>query len=112
MLKGIYLTLLIGPVVPVQAPQIVVESLSSIQVTSSKDRSGFQLTFTVGKNSLLLTTLLPAGYFDPITTRIIIIVTLNGFPNVLMDGMVTNQELSASSEAGKSTLTLTGEDLS
>lgn len=112
MLKGIYLTLMIGPAVPVQAPKIVVESLSSIQVTSSKDRSGFQLTFTIGKNSPLLTSMLPAGYFDPITTRVIIIVTLNGFPNVLMDGMVTNHELSPSSEAGKSTLTITGEDLS
>lgn len=112
MVKGIYLTLMMGPAVPVPAPQVVVEALSNVQVTNSKDRSGFQLTFTVGKNSLLLTTLLPAGYFDPITTRVIIIATLNGIPNVLMDGMVTNQELSPSSEAGKSQLTITGEDLS
>lgn len=104
--------MLMGPAVPVPVPQVVVEALSSVQVTNSKDRSGFQLTFTVGKTSLLLTALLPAGYFAPITTRVIIIATLNGIPNVLMDGMVTNQELSPSSEAGKSQLTITGEDLS
>ena len=56
--------------------------------------------------------MLPAGYFDPIVTRVIIIVTVNGFPNVLMDGIVTRQELAPSNEPGQSTLTVTGEDLS
>lgn len=112
MLKGIYLSLLIGPVVPVPAPQIVIDSLSSIQVTNSKDRSGFQITFAVGKTSTLFTTMLAAGYLDPISTRVMIIVTINGMPNVLMDGMVTNQEYAPSNEAGKSALTITGEDLS
>jgi hypothetical protein len=112
MLKGIYLSLLIGPVVPVPAPQIVIDSLSSVQVTNSKDRSGFQITFAVGKTSSLFTTMLAAGYLDPISTRVMIVVTINGMPNVLMDGMVTNQEYAPSNEAGKSALTITGEDLS
>src|ERR1700761_9396113 len=112
MLKGIYLSLLIGPVVPVPAPQIVIDSLSSVQVTNSKDRSGFQITFAVGKTSTLFTTMLAAGYLDPISTRVMIVVTINGMPNVLMDGMVTNQEYAPSNEAGKSALTITGEDLS
>lgn len=112
MLKGVYLTLMIGPAVPVIAPKAVIEALNSVQVTSSKERSGFQLTFSVSKSSILLTTLLPAGYFDPITTRVIIVATMNGVPNVLMDGFVTNHELSGSSEPGKSTLTITGEDIS
>lgn len=112
MLKGIYLTLLIGPAVPVIAPKVVMDALNSIQVTSSSERNGFQISFSVSKSSVLLTTMLPAGYFDPITTRVIIIATLNGMPNVLMDGLVTNQEFSPSAEPGKSTLTITGEDLS
>jgi hypothetical protein len=112
MLKGIYLTLMIGPALPTVAPKMVVDALSGIQVTSSKERSGFQLTFSVAKDSPLLTTLLPAGLFDPIITRVIIIVTLNGVPNVLMDGLVTNQEFSPSNDPGQSTLTITGEDLS
>ncbi|HKP73487.1 MAG TPA: hypothetical protein VJT82_11150 [Pyrinomonadaceae bacterium] len=109
---GIHLTLLIGPLVPVPAPQSVMDALASVQVTSGKDRSGFQIKFNVSKDSMLLRTLLPAGYFDPMSTRVIVIVTLNGFPNVLMDGIVTQQELAPSNEPGQSTLTITGEDLS
>jgi hypothetical protein len=112
MLQGIHLTLMIGPAVPIPAPKPVVDALRSVQVTSGKDKSGFQLTFAMGKNSTLQTTMLPAGFFDPITTRVIVVVTLGGFPNVIMDGIVTRQEMSPSSEPGQSTLTITGEDLS
>ncbi|WP_217994941.1 hypothetical protein [Methylogaea oryzae] len=56
--------------------------------------------------------MLPAGYFDPMVTRVVIVATVNGFPNVLMDGIVTRQELAPSNEPGQSTLTITGEDLS
>lgn len=111
-LKGINLTLLIGTAVPVQAPRVIIDALTGVQVTNGKDRSGFQLTFTVGKNSPILNNYLPAGYFDPIVTRVIIVVTLNGMPTSIMDGLVTNQEFSPSNEAGKSTLTITGQDLS
>lgn len=112
MVKGIHLTLMIGPALPVPAPRVVVDALQSVQITSGKDKSGFQLTFAVSKDSVLLNTMLPAGYFDPITTRVIVVVTLGGFPHVLMDGVVTRQELSPSNEPGQSTLTITGEDLS
>lgn len=112
MLKGIHLTLMIGPAVPVPAPKVVVDALLRTQVTHGKDKSGFQLTFGVSKDSTLLKTLLPAGYFDPISTRVILVVTLGGFPHVIMDGIVTRQELTPSSEPGQSTLTITGEDLS
>jgi hypothetical protein len=112
MLDGVHLTLLIGPAVPIPAPSAVLDALESVQVNSGGDRSGFQLTFQVGKKSLLQTTLLPAGYFDPIITRVIVIATLRGMPNVLADGVVTRQEISPSDEPGKSTLTVTGEDLS
>ncbi|MFO7170226.1 MAG: hypothetical protein DIU80_019550 [Chloroflexota bacterium] len=112
MLRGIQLTLLIGPAVPLPAPQEVIDALTSVQITSGGQRSAFQLTFSVSKRSLLQTTLLPAGYFDPIVTRVVVIVTLNGVPHVLMDGLVTRQESAPSNEPGQSTLTVTGEDLS
>jgi len=112
MLEGIHLTLLIGPAVPTPAAKPVMDALQSIEVTSSKDRSGFQLTFAISKGSLLQTTLLPAGYFDPMITRVIVVVTVNGFPNVLMDGIVTRQEVAPSNEPAQSKLTITGEDLS
>jgi len=111
MLKGIHLTLLIGPVVPVPAPHVVVDALNSVQVTSGGTRGGFQLTFAASKSSTLTRTLVPAGYFDP-GIRVIIIVTLGGIPNVLMDGIITQQSVAPSNEAGQSTLTVTGEDLS
>jgi hypothetical protein len=111
MLKGIHLSLKIGPVVPVAAPQSVIEALRSVQVTTGdKGAGGFQLTFAISKDSPLNRTLLPAGYFDPMI-RVIIIVTINGTPNVLMDGVITRQELGPSNEPGQSTLTVTGEDL-
>lgn len=112
MLDGIHLTLMIGPLLPVPAPKVVIDAVQSVQVTSGKDKAGFQITFAVGKQSPLLTTMLPAGYFDPMSTRVVIAVTLSGFPHVLMDGIVTRQELVPSSEPGQATLTVTGEDLS
>jgi hypothetical protein len=111
MLKGFYLTLLIGPAVPVPAPEPVIDALTALQVTvGSGQRSGFQLTFAAGTSSVLNRVLLPSGYFDP-TTRVIIVVTVNGMPNVLMDGVITRQDLAPSNDPGQSTLTITGEDL-
>lgn len=111
MLGGIQLTLLIGPAVPAPAPPSVLDALDAVQVNTGGERGGFQLTFQIGKHSPLQA-LLPAGYFDPIVTRIIVIVTVRGIPHVISDGVVTRQELAPSNEPGKSTLTITGEDLS
>jgi hypothetical protein len=113
MFDGIHLTLLIGPLaVPVPAPLPLVEALQSVDVNSGRDRTGFQLKFTLSKTSLIQLALLPAGFFDPMITRVVIIVTFLGVPQVICDGVVTRQEMSPSNEAGQSTLTLTGEDLS
>jgi hypothetical protein len=112
MLKGVHLTLLMGPVVAVPVPKEVIDALQSVQVTTSVGaRSGFQLTFSMGKNSNFEKGLIPAGFFDPMI-RVIIIVTLNGTPNVIMDGVITRQQVTASNEAGKSTFAVTGEDVS
>jgi hypothetical protein len=111
MLKGFYLTLLIGPAVPVPAPKTVMDSVLSVQASNGGARGGFQITFAVSKPSELTRTLLPAGYFDP-GIRVIIVVTIGGIPNVLMDGIITRQEFAPSSTAGQSTFTITGEDLS
>jgi hypothetical protein len=112
LLDFAHLTLLIGPAIPVPAPLPVMEALQRVEVTSSLERTGFQLTFAMGKTSLLQLAMLPAGYFDPIITRVIVIVTFRGIPHVLLDGIITRQELSPGSEPGQSTLTVTGEDLS
>lgn len=112
MLKGVHLTLLMGPVVAVPVPKEVVDALQSVQVTTAVGaRSGFQLTFTLGKNSNFEKVLIPAGFFDPMI-RVILVVTLNGTPNVIMDGLITRQQVTPGNEAGKSTFTVTGEDVS
>jgi hypothetical protein len=108
-----YLWLLIGPlVVPLPAPLPVVEAIQSIEVSSSRDRSGFQLTLAVGKASPLQLAMLPIGFFDPMITRIVIIAVVRGLSQVIMDGVVTRQELQPGNQPGQSTLTITGEDLS
>jgi len=112
MLDGVHLTLLIGPLTaPVPAPPPLLEALQSVQVTSQRDRTGFQLKFSVGKLSPIQA-LLAVGLLDPMITRVVIIATLRGLPNVIADGVVTRHDLAPSSEPGQSTLTLTGEDLS
>ncbi len=112
MLEGVHLTLLVGPLMaPMPAPPPLLEALQSVQVNSQRDRTGFQLTFTLGKLSPLQA-MLAAGLLDPMVTRVVIIVTLNGLPNVISDGVVTQHAVSPSNEPGQSTLTLTGDDLS
>ena len=109
MLDGIHLTLLIGPLpVPIPAPLPLVEALQSVQVSSERERTGFQLKFSLSKTSLIQLALLPAGLLDPMVTRVVVIVTFLGIPQVICDGVVTRHELAPSSEAGQSTLTLTG----
>ena len=111
MLKGVYLTLLVGPVVPIPVPQVVLDALTSVQVTNNTGApSGFQLSFTLSNRSPLHTIFLVAGGQTPLL-RVIIIATINGTPNVLMDGVMTNQQVSPGSQPGHSTLTVTGEDL-
>jgi hypothetical protein len=113
LFDAVYLTLFIGPLpAPMPAPLPLTDALQSLEVNSSRDRSGFQIKFTLGKTSSLQLALLPAGFFDPMSTRVVIVATVGGIPNVIMDGVVTRQEMQPSNEPGQSTLTLTGEDLS
>ena len=43
--------------------------------------------------------------------RVVIVVIVNGTPHVLMDGVVTNHQIVPGRDAGHSTLSITGEDL-
>ena len=54
MLKGIHLTLLVGPGVPIPAPKPLMDALESVEVTSAADTpSGFQLSFVIDNRSPL-----------------------------------------------------------
>lgn len=113
MLKGLYLTLMIGPVVPVPVPQVVLDALTGVQVTTTAGaRSGFQLTFTLSNRSPLHTLFLLSGGASIPMIRVILVATVNGIPDVLIDGVMTNHQVSPGADPGHSTLTVTGEDLS
>ena len=113
MFDAAQLVLLSGPApVPMPAPLPVTDALLGVEVTSGRDRCGFQVRLALGKTSPLQLAMLPAGFFDPMLTRIIIAVVFRGVPRVLMDGIVTRQEVQPGQRPGESVLTLTGEDLS
>jgi hypothetical protein len=112
MNNPIHLTLMIGPAVPVPVSHDVLDALTSVQVTTSAgDASGFQLQFTINNRSPLQTLFLLSGGSPIPLMRVIIVVTINGTPDVLMDGVMTNHELSPGADPGHSTLTVTGKDL-
>jgi hypothetical protein len=105
------LSLFIGPVSVQPVPRQVIEALTEVNVNvSSSGPSGFELKFATSKRSLINTQLLPSGYFDP-PTRVVIAATLRGQTTVLIDGVITQQEVVPSDEATKSVLSIKGDDL-
>jgi hypothetical protein len=110
MNRGFYLTLMMGGFTANPVPHEVIDALTEVQVTSTMgSQGGFQLKFTLGKQSPLQR-MLVSGFFDP-RQRVIIAVTVNGATEVLMDGIITKQDITPSTAPGKSTLTITGLDL-
>jgi hypothetical protein len=106
-----YLTLLVGPVLPFPVPKPVLEALTEVQVTSATGTpGGFQLKFTIQNKSPLQQAFLVAATRTPLM-RVILVATISLIPHVLMDGVITNQEISSGNQPGESTLTITGEDL-
>ena len=70
--KGIQLTLMIGPVVPVPAPRVVMDALDKLEVrTSAGAVGGFTLTFKFNSKSELNTIFIIAGAQNasPVTPR-------------------------------------------
>jgi hypothetical protein len=55
--------------------------------------------------------LLPSGFFDA-PRRVIVAVVIDGREEVLVDGVITRQELTVSPEPGQTRLSITGLDLS
>jgi hypothetical protein len=107
------LGLMIGVTEPVSVTRDVMEALTEVSVQSVPGEtgpSGFELKFATSKQSRLTNELLPSGYFDP-PHRVVITATLRGATTVLMDGVITEQDVVPSDEAGKSVISIKGEDL-
>ena len=114
MNEGVHLTLMIGPVMARPVSREILDALTEVSVTNSgtaSEPSRFTLTFSIRTRSPLHTLFLLSGGAQIPIMRVIIVVTINGTPNVLMDGVVTNQQVAPGSTAGSSTLTVSGDDL-
>ena len=113
MLKGsLHLTLLMGPVIPVPVPQLVVDALIEVSVTNAVgSASGFELKFGLSNDDSVLTHLmLLLAQVGPVL-RTILIVVVKGMPEVVIDGVVTQHQVTPDVQSGTSMLTLTGSDL-
>lgn len=113
MSKGINLTLMIGPAIPVPVPREMLDALVRVQIaTASGDtHSGFELTFSLSNRSPLHTLFLLSGGASIPVVRVIILVTVHGRAEVLMDGVMTHHEIKPGTKAGESVLIVKGKDL-
>lgn len=112
MLKGVHLTLLVGPVVPVPVPQLVLDALTQIEVVQPDEAAGaFTLQFTLSVQSPLHTLFLLSGGGVVPLLRVIVVVTVNGMPQVLIDGVVTKTEVTPGADQRHTNLQVTGDDL-
>ena len=114
MIKGVRLTMMIGPVVPVPVSREAIDALTGVEVSVSADTkkpSGFQLSFKLSNKSPLHTLFLLTGGMPLLFMRVVIMVSLNGSPEVIMDGVITHHEIQPGSDTSHSSLNITGEDL-
>lgn len=112
MLKSVQLNLLIGPVIPLTPPRAVMDALAEVEVqTQDVGQSGFKLVFSIDKQSPLQILFLLTGGMPLLFMRVVISVTVNGTANVLIDGVVTKNDLSPGDKGSNSTLTIWGKDL-
>lgn len=108
---GIRLLLWIGSTIPTPASPSVLSALTRLTVTNDEDSGdGFQLTFALGRDSVADWDLLD-GSLDPMK-RVWIAVVMGALPEVLIDGIITQHNITPSNEPGRSTLTVTGTNLS
>ncbi|HEX8558112.1 MAG TPA: hypothetical protein VF668_08430 [Pyrinomonadaceae bacterium] len=108
---GIRLILMVGPTVPLPASAELSQALVGAEVTNdAAGGDGFQLTFTLGKAAAEYGLLL-GGALEPFN-RVVVGVLMGAAPEVLIDGVITHHQVTPSNEPGRSTLTVTGRDVS
>jgi hypothetical protein len=111
---GIQLTLLIGNMVPLPASPTLVEALASVEVThNDSGPSTFSLQFNADRASPIAVPDFPMLFERTVAVgnRVIVVVTIDLVPYVLMDGFITQQSLAHSRESGASTISVIGEDV-
>lgn len=117
-LSTVRLTLLIGKTIPMPAPADLMSSVDAVEVNQNESSGGgsgqgFQIVFKAGRGPTATDPYGLTGHhlLEP-GNRVIIIVTLNATPQVLMDGIITHQQFSPAGGGQDGSLTVTGEDIS
>lgn len=111
---GVRLMLMVGKIIPLPAPSSLTLAIERIEVTAdSAGPTGFQITFRVSKNMLGEYNLLDGLSLTSLEpyTRVIVGVLVGITPTVLIDGVITHQQLQPSARPGQATLTVSGTDL-
>lgn len=114
--SALHLSLMIGPVAPVPVPALMIDALEFVEVShAAGTTSAFQLRFKVTSQSALNTIFLVAtGQNTTLGTpplRVVLIVTLNGRPRPLFDGVVSHVEVQAGQNGQPGSISVTGDDL-
>lgn len=92
-------------------PKPIVDALQTVEIRQNTSTpSGFSLQFSLDNKSILNTLLLLLGEIGPFI-RVILTVQVGGIPQVLMDGVMDNHQVTPDLNTGNSTLTVTGTDL-
>lgn len=114
MSSGAELRVYVGPAVPVPLSQDALKALVSASVSSATPTAPgvFQLVFDIDQRSPLHTVFLISGGAPIPLVRVVIAARVNGEESVLIDGVMTNHEISPGPAPGTARLTVTGEDLS
>jgi hypothetical protein len=114
VIKGLNLSLMMGPGVPLPAPRLMLDALQSVKVTteSGDAQSGFELSFQVEKNSPLISLFMLSGGAAIPFFRVLLIAALSGKSETLIDGVATQTQIAPGTGGKPATLTVQGKDLS
>ena len=112
MLDSVQLRLFIGPLIPLTPPREVMDALSEVEVQIvDVGQSGFKLKFSIDKQSPLQILFLLTGGLPLLFMRVVIAVVVNGSTSVLIDGVITKNNIEPGDKGSNATLTLLGKDL-
>jgi hypothetical protein len=110
--KAIRLMIWAGPTIPTPLPPNVLAALTKVDVTNdARQGDGFQITVQLSKEGPADYGIILGGSLD-LFNRVIIAVLIGASVEVLIDGVITQHQLSPSEEPGRSSLTVTGKDVS
>ncbi|MDR2153624.1 MAG: hypothetical protein LBE78_01155 [Burkholderiaceae bacterium] len=112
MQQAVTLSLFVGPV-PLPAPREVVQALAhaKVEIGSGEAQSGFELAFDLPLRSPLRTLFLLTGGGSLPLMRVVLVVTINGQAQSIIDGVATDVETQPG-EGGIGKLIVKGKDLS